>query len=208
MIELLLGLKPVESNIKLNLEIPVVQVQEEKKEPTTYTIEQGDNLTKIAEKFNTSWQRLWQKNTNLTNQDQLDVGVKIVIPAPDEVLADRPLYSIPQLEKAVTAAPRAPQSNSYELYSCTWWVKHWKPSVGNWGNANNWGYAAQAQGWTVSSTPVAGAVAWSTRGYYGHVALVLEVNGDSVVIQEGNYDFNGSVRTVSVPTSSYQYIYQ
>lgn len=110
-------------------------------------------------------------------------------------------------EKPSEPIKNSSQSNLYELYSCTWWVKHWKPSVGNWGNANQWGYSAQAEGWTVSSTPVAGAVAWSTRGQYGHVAYVLEVNSDSVVIQEGNYDYQGSVRTIKVPVSQYRYIY-
>jgi len=114
----------------------------------------------------------------------------------------------PQAEKPLEPIKNGSNSpNNYEYGQCTWWVKHWKPEVGNWGNANDWGYAAQAAGWTVSSIPVAGAVAWSTRGYYGHVAYVLEVRGSTVVIQEGNYDFKGSVRTIVVPVSEYRYIY-
>lgn len=97
-------------------------------------------------------------------------------------------------------------SNGYDMYQCTWWVKQWKPSVGNWGDAKDWGYAAQAEGWTISDTPTVGAVAWSTRGYYGHVAIVIGVSGGEVAIKEGNYDFNGSVRTTIVPASSYRYI--
>jgi len=97
--------------------------------------------------------------------------------------------------------------NSYELHSCTWWVKTWKPSVGNWGNASNWGYAAQSEGWVVNDTPSVGAIAWSTRGYYGHVALVIGVSGSVVTIQEGNWDWAGSVRTIEVASSYYRYIH-
>lgn len=109
-------------------------------------------------------------------------------------------------EKPSQPIESSPQSNLYEPYQCTWWVKQWKPEVGNWGNASNWGYAAQADGWTVSAIPKAGSVAWSTRGYYGHVAYVLEVGSTTVVIQEGNYDYHGSTRTIEVPISEYQYI--
>lgn len=214
MFNLLIGTSvPIEQNIiNLNLDKPVVQQQQEPQQ-MTYQVVEGDNLSKIAEKHGTTWQRLWAKNTQLTNQDQLDTGIIIQIPASNETLADRPLYSIPQQEKAperpvISSQRVSSTANSYDYRSCTWWVKHWRPSVGNnWGNANNWGYAAQSQGWTVSNIPVVGAVAWSTAGYYGHVALVLELRGDAVLIQEGNYDFNGSVRTIEVPTSTYRYIY-
>lgn len=112
-------------------------------------------------------------------------------------------------EKPAVAPVRASGGlNTYEYGQCTWGVKNWKPSVPNdWGHAKYWGYRAEADGWTVSSRPIVGAVAWSARGYYGHVALVLSVNGDTVTIREQNYDWNGSVRTNTVPVSTYTYIY-
>lgn len=111
-------------------------------------------------------------------------------------------------QKPVKTAVRASNGgNGYEYLSCTWWVKQWKPEVGNWGDAKNWGYAAQAEGWSVSDVPVVGAVAWSTRGEYGHVGLVVGVDGSNIILQEGNYDWNGSIRTVSVSTGVYKYIY-
>lgn len=113
----------------------------------------------------------------------------------------------PQAESPSKPIKNGSQGNSYEPYQCTWWVKHWRPDVGSWGDAKDWGYKARAEGHIVSPVPIKNAVAWSTRGYYGHVALVLEVKGTTVLIQEGNYDFNGSVRTVEVPISEYQYIY-
>ncbi len=119
----------------------------------------------------------------------------------------KPIDTVPAKNASVRAV-NSSGGNSYEPGQCTWGVKNWKPEVGNdWGNANNWGYAAAAQGWTVSSTPVVGAVAWSTRGVYGHVALVLGIDNDTVTIKEQNYNYNGAVRTTTVPVEQYQYIY-
>lgn len=193
--------------ININLVPQTAQVQPEKIEPTKYTVLENDNLTKIADKHQTTWQRLWNKNTHLTNQDVLNVGEIIVIPSVDEVLADRPLYKIVSPVPANGNDSYTP-NNSYEKGSCTWGVKNWKPEVGNWSNANNWGYAAASEGWTVSDTPVVGAVAWTARGEYGHVALVLATDGDTVTIKEQNYDWNGSVRVIDVPTTNYRYIYK
>lgn len=115
----------------------------------------------------------------------------------------------PKPIKAVTAAPRGSGgTNTYEPLQCTWWVKQWKPDVPNsWGNANEWDDNALADGWTVSDVPVVGAVAQSDRGGFGHVALVIGVSGSEVTIREGNYDYNGSVRTKTVTASMYTYLY-
>lgn len=100
-------------------------------------------------------------------------------------------------------------NNSYEPGQCTFGVKSWNPEVGdNWGNAKDWGYAAMEDGWTVSDTPQVGAVAWSSAGYYGHVALVVGVGDGEVTIREMNYDYIPfHSRTNTVPTSNYRYIF-
>jgi surface antigen len=205
---------PITGNATINQNIlPVTltgEVQPETKEPTKYIVKEGDNLTKIAEQYNTTWTRLWSKNTSLNNQDVLNVGDTIIIPNADETIADRPLYTIP-VQNSPQVARNAPQSDStsnlYEYKSCTFWVKQWKPSVGNWGDAHNWGYAAQAEGWTVSDTPVIGAIAWTTRGDYGHVGLVVGLGDGTIILKEGNFDWNGSVRTIEVPVGTYRYIF-
>lgn len=38
------------------------------------------------------------------------------------------------------------------------------------GNANEWGHRARREGYRVDTKPAIGAIAWSTEGYYGHVA--------------------------------------
>jgi surface antigen len=111
-------------------------------------------------------------------------------------------------ELSYASPPRPTTANTYEINQCTWWVKQWKPNVPNtWGDAKEWESRARQDGWTVSNTPVVGAVAQTSKGRWGHVALVIGVDGDSVTIREGNYDYNGSVRTASVPVSKYIYIH-
>ncbi|KAH0594133.1 hypothetical protein MHUMG1_07972 [Metarhizium humberi] len=58
---------------------------------------------------------------------------------------------------------------------------------GQWGNANKWASVASKGGLTVNTTPAPGAIAWTERGTYGHVAFVHAVNGDQLEIE----DYNG-----------------
>jgi len=64
----------------------------------------------------------------------------------------------------------------------------WADLTPNGGNASQWKDAWDAHGWTVSSTPIAGSVAWF--GWENHVAYVKQVNEDgSVLVEEYNYDY-------------------
>ena len=105
-------------------------------------------------------------------------------------------------------SPMGTYPNPYPDQSqCTAGVASSKGNIPSWGNANQWDDNARASGKTVSSVPVVGSVAQSDRGSYGHVGVVVSIQGDSVTILEKNYDYNGSIRTHTVPTSSYVYIY-
>ena len=67
----------------------------------------------------------------------------------------------------------------------------------HWGNAGNWGYAAQQIDIAVDMNPKVGSIAWWSSG---HVAWVAEVNGDSVYIEEYNspaYSYNYNDRTIN-----------
>ena len=73
----------------------------------------------------------------------------------------------------------------------------WSTLTPTGGNAYQWKYAWQKQGWPTSTTPVAGAVAWYS---YGHIAYVKSVNADGTITVE---DYNQSgmhqydIRTVA-----------
>jgi surface antigen len=75
-----------------------------------------------------------------------------------------------------------------------------------WGNAGNWGVAAQSLKIPVDGTPAVGSIAWyanSPGNDDGHVAYVEQVNSPtSVVISEMNYDFDNGFRVRTITTSS------
>ena len=62
------------------------------------------------------------------------------------------------------------------------------------GHANTWGSIARSRGVRVDKTPAVGSVAWFDSyvgvgtGAMGHVAWVANVNGDSVELEEYNYN--------------------
>lgn len=105
--------------------------------------------------------------------------------------------------------PMGSRASTYAPGNCTWGAASMKPNVPeSWGNANTWDDSARASGITVSDTPIKGAVAETDRGYYGHVAVVTDVEADgTAVITEMNYDSNGGVRTREAAPGEFNYIY-
>ena len=196
---------PIQNNINTQFDTLIAQVQpKEEPKQITHTVVEGDNLTKIAEQYDTTWIRLWHKNTNLNNQDVLVIGEKLIIPHADEILTERPLY---QVVRKNTPQPTINSSggNLYESGQCTWYVKNRRPDIPNsWGDASSWLGNAQAQGWASGTTPVAGAIGWTN----GHVVYIESVSGSTVVISDMNYDWVAyHTRTVEMPASNYIYIY-
>lgn len=196
------------------VEIPVIllttePVEKPKPEPVVYIVVAGDNLTKIGEAHNVEWQRLWAKNTQLKHPDVLDIGDKITIPLPDEVL-DRPIPASVSLPKITPGVAHYSGGNTYDYGYCTWYVKNRRgASLPNGlGNANQWYSRAQALGMATGSKPRAGAVGTTTRGSLGHVVYVESVNADgSVNISEMNAPTWGKVTHKTAPASDYLYIY-
>lgn len=180
-------------------------------EPRKYTVQPGDNLSKIAEQEGTTWPRLWNKNADLKDPDVIQIDQVILIPDESEVLADRPV-PVPQI--APTAAPGIVQrgyngGNTYSAGYCTWYVKNRRPDLpNNLGNANTWYARAAAQGLPVGASPRAGAVGTTTAGDLGHVVYVERVNSDgSVLISEMNYAGLYSQRTRTAGAGEFLYIY-
>jgi surface antigen len=82
----------------------------------------------------------------------------------------------------------------------------WSDLTPGGGNASQWLYAWRAHGWTVSTTPKVGSVAWFP---YNHVAYVAKVNADGTVLLE-EYNYNSDhlygQRTVKA-TDVAEYLY-
>ena len=91
---------------------------------------------------------------------------------------------------------------------CTWWACMRQRALGHdlgqgsWGNGGDWGASAWAHDWKQgvraggivsfspgSSVSYIGGGSWTADGLYGHVAVVEQVDGDSVHISEGGSGF-------------------
>jgi hypothetical protein len=129
-------------------------------------------------------------------------------PAP--VAAPAPVVSVP-VPVVLAAAKPASYANNYTWGNCTWYVATRRSVPGDWGNAVNWYWAAQAAGYKVGTAPAQGAIAWTAVNGVnssGHVAYVEEVQGNQVYISEMNFDGGlGVVHHRSVAASAFRYIY-
>ncbi|KAJ2525153.1 hypothetical protein GGI11_000283 [Coemansia sp. RSA 2049] len=77
----------------------------------------------------------------------------------------------------------------------------------NWGNANTWDDAARESNVAINSKPVAGCIAQTDAGKYGHVAWVSKVSSSSVTVEEYNYNSPLKYGTRTVPKSAFRYIH-
>lgn len=206
-------LKPTVMKVEQSVKAATKPVPEPPK-PVEYVVVEGDYLDKIARDKSTTWLRLWQKNTNIQDPDRIFVGDKLIIPAPDEQLADRALpeavavaSTTSGLEALRTAVRGSSSGNTYDAGYCTWYVKNRRPDLpNNLGNADTWFARAQEQGLPTGYSPRTGSAA-QVKGRM-HVVYVEGVNGDgTIVISEMNYAGLYSLRTVTVSASDYLYIY-
>ena len=99
------------------------------------------------------------------------------------------------------------QNNPGAFGNCTWFAWYWRrnnmPSnywlpTGTIGNAGTWTYASWSNAYVKNKTPARGAVAQTSTGSPGHVAVVVEVvSGSHIVIEEMNYaGYNGKFNHV------------
>ncbi len=202
--------------------------------PIEHSVVDGDHLSKIAEAYKTTVQRLWEKNTNITNPDLINVGDKLIVPTDAEILADRPLPNTPpppvqnvvnpeKVNKTASVKQQTPKpaqapsttpvkitrgaisGNTYSYGYCTYYVKNMRPDLpNNLGNADTW-YARYPG--AKGTSPRAGAAA-QARGLM-HVVYVQAVLGNGKIsITEMNY--NGGWNKVSsriANASDFLYMY-
>ncbi len=99
-----------------------------------------------------------------------------------------------------------------ECVSYTAWRVHQAygnmPYWGGRGNANQWPGNARAAGIPTGSTPRVGSVAVMSGGYYGHVAWVESVNGNTITVSQYNWGVRGEYSEMTVSASLFDtYIY-
>jgi len=201
------------------------QAEPKKPEPQIHEVKADETLSSIAVQYDTTWQRIFNKNENITDPDVVSVGQILTIPSADEQLSDRQIPLPPVVEEPVSDAPASQQpqfaaassvsyrgsssGNTYAPGYCTWYTKNRRPDLpNNLGNANTWYSRAAAMGLPVGSTPRVGAIGTTTAGGLGHTVYVESINSDGTVnISEMNYVGWNKISTRTVPASSFQYIY-
>ena len=69
----------INADLPLSTE-PINEPVEPVNEPVIYTVVKGDNLSKIARKYNTTWQKIYNDNKNIIkNPDLIYPGQKLII---------------------------------------------------------------------------------------------------------------------------------
>ncbi|HSX48559.1 MAG TPA: LysM peptidoglycan-binding domain-containing protein [Candidatus Nanoarchaeia archaeon] len=156
-----------------------------------YTVQSGDTADSLANKYSANAAQILSYNN--AEVKGLQVGQKVIIP--DGVKATAAPKASVQVASRQAASnlasyirPYLGGGNSYAYGYCTYYAKSRRPDIGSfWGNAYSWGYSARADGFAVDRNPRPGDVAWTTAGYYGHVAIVEQVSGSGVLVSEMNY---------------------
>jgi LysM repeat protein len=80
-------------------------------EKVMVTVNEGDTLISIADAHQSTYARIFDTNTNITNPDLIYTGDTLRIPSADEQLADRP---IPADYVAANPLPTYTSSSSYQ----------------------------------------------------------------------------------------------
>lgn len=171
-----------------------------------YKVKSGDNIDAIANKFKAEKDKIIAFN-DLPANGELTTDQEIVIPdgqgeapkpapqptpqGPSSIIEKRQYANAsggtPEVTGGVTPKGKAGAGHRFPYGYCTWYVSQ-KRYVPWGGNAGTWLYHAKAAGYATGRTPRPGAIVVTTENrYYGHVALVEKVSGNTITVSEMNY---------------------
>ena len=178
-----------------------------------HAVAKGDTVASLAKKFSVSEDAIVRQNA-LSAGAQLAIGSELIIPdgkrpvEPKPVLAAKPKPAKKPAASRVAlaaraAAPSAAQeiADGYTLEkvsngkgfvwgNCTYFVAKYANVTWR-GNAKDWLRNAAAAGVATGSSPRPGSiVVFKGAGYdpkYGHVGIVVETEGDDVIVKDMNF---------------------
>ncbi len=185
----------------------------------SYAVKDGDTIEKIAEKYKAEKEKIIAYN-ELPANGEVRAGDVIIIPdGRKEETAPKPAPSTGELERRQYASSaggvatdissgfrklegKAGTGHRFPYGWCTWYVAQ-KRFVPWGGNAGTWLYKAKALGYRTGRKPTVGSIMVTTENrYYGHVALVEKVSGDTITVSEMNYVGWGKVNRRTLSASS------
>ncbi len=169
-----------------------------------YTVKSWDNVAKIAKNYSIEESDILEQNLLASNQE-LKVWQELVLPGAKKkiiitkkpaVPANKPAYSFTQWGQSNYVNTKGKYNLVWRKpfsgvgWNCTWYVASYKNVDWRW-NANQWLRNARAKWHPTWMTPQTGAiVVLDGRWYnpwYGHVAIVMEVKADSLIVSDMNY---------------------
>jgi surface antigen len=153
-----------------------------------YTVKSGDTVQSLATKYKANADQIVAYND--AEISGITTGEQILIPN-GQVQAAAPARATGGGGIYLAGGSFTPSygSNGYDYGYCTYYAAARSGAPSNWGNANTWAYYAALSGWTVSSSARVGAIAQTSAGYLGHVAIVEAVSADGTQIKYS--DMNG-----------------
>lgn len=184
----------------------------------SYAIKEGDTIESVAGKYKADKEKILAFN-ELPANGELTVGDVIIIPDGQKDEVPKPSSTQSGLERRQYATStggaatdissgfrkldgKAGTGHRFPFGWCTWYVSQ-KRFVPWGGNAGTWLYNAKALGYKTSRTPTVGSIMVTTENrYYGHVALVEKVSGDTITVSEMNYVKWGKVNRRVLSASS------
>jgi LysM repeat protein len=142
-----------------------------------YAVKAGDTPASLAQRFHSDQGQIISFN---------DAEISGLIPG-EQVIIPNGSIAAKVLTYGTFSATYG--GNGYDYGYCTYYAASRVAVPTNWGNANTWDNYASLSGWTVSSTPRAGAILQTDRGSQGHVGIVEAVSDDGTMMKYS--DMNG-----------------
>ncbi|NQV00436.1 MAG: LysM peptidoglycan-binding domain-containing protein [Parcubacteria group bacterium] len=189
----------------------------------TERVDAGQTLSGIAKKHDIDEDTI-KKYNNLLLASDIEEGQILIIPDGNREIKERPRPEQPDtlLARGNNSSPAASTSsagssnptdrsvgsrgqysaNGFPSGYCTWYVATRRGDVTWRGNAGQWLTNAQAQGRATGRVPAVGSIMVTNESWWGHVAVVTGVQGDTVYVSEMNYAGFGIESSRAVSNSS------
>jgi len=192
-----------------------------------HTVQSWDTISSIAQKYDIAVDEILAQNL-MTSSDTLSKWKDLIVPGATKP-KPKPVYVAPTYARSWSSSSSSswgwysfaaaakseyvntvwrykltpkPSYHTFYWWNCTWYVAKYK-TVNWWGNANQWLRNAQAKWHPTWNTATLGSiVVLNWRGYnprYGHVAIVMDIKSDHLIVSDMNYRRLGEVTTRKIP---------
>jgi len=149
-----------------------------------HEVKKGENLAKIVKDYKGDLDETIAYNGSPAD-GTISIGQKIIIPGGSKVISQpQATYALSRPNTGFTG-PYSGISHKFPWGQCTWYIAQ-KRYIPWGGNAKDWLNNARKYGFQTGSEPSPGAIVATREGWYGHVAYVEAVQGDSIIISEMN----------------------